>query len=410
MEGHTQHAPIDSRGTALDPTSGDPLAEGSSDFSPIELAAEASSAKAVSLSGVETFSLSAVRRFPTGAQARAVVPPGELARDPVAPEDVALFRNWFSGKSLPTCRLYRRVVVQLLDAYPGKRLSHFEVAEVNAYLRARKERLSPDSFATEAAILRALFSYAFARGHVPRNLAVELLKGERLDRASCISRKVIPEDQARLLIRAGTTHRDRVLLMTLYITGCRAAELSFSRWLNLTKAPGGGSLLVIGKRGRTRSVRIPPAELQLLLSLKAPGALPSDPIFATERDPKKALSPARIWERVKAAARSCGVTDEVSPHWFRHMNATHAMQKGCSFADIVKQHGHADPRTAGHYLSALEERGTSEFLDTGVAAGLGGAAARELEADSRQTELEDFILGQGDGFQTLLAGEPVRKE
>jgi integrase/recombinase XerD len=75
---------------------------------------------------------------------------------------------------------------------------------------------------------------------------------------------------------------------------------------------------------------------------------------------------------VKKAAMRAGIktnTDDgyskVSPHWFRHAHASHALQKGANLELVRETLGHDSIETTKMYLHARPDRSSGYFVDDG---------------------------------------------
>jgi integrase/recombinase XerD len=63
------------------------------------------------------------------------------------------------------------------------------------------------------------------------------------------------------------------------------------------------------------------------------------------------------------AAKRAGVDGNVSAHWLRHSNATHALKNGASLPVVQQSLGHSSLVTTSRYLHISPEEGTSQFID-----------------------------------------------
>jgi integrase/recombinase XerD len=66
---------------------------------------------------------------------------------------------------------------------------------------------------------------------------------------------------------------------------------------------------------------------------------------------------------VKAAAAAAGLSEDVSAHWLRHSNATHAADAGCPIHVIRDNHGHSSLAVTSGYIQANPDNGTSKYLE-----------------------------------------------
>lgn len=57
------------------------------------------------------------------------------------------------------------------------------------------------------------------------------------------------------------------------------------------------------------------------------------------------------------------MTSEVSPHWFRHAHASHALQKGADLELVRETLGHESIETTKTYLHAEPDKSSSYYVD-----------------------------------------------
>ena len=158
------------------------------------------------------------------------------------------------------------------------------------------------------------------------------------------------EEMTRLIDAAdGLYHR--TMLMVLYSTGMRNAEL---RHLQVADIDSRRMLIHIqrGKGGRDRYVPLSPT---LLTTLRAyyrwmqpktwlfPGTLHN---WRTH----KPITPKVLWEACVVAARRAGIRTRCSPHLVRHSFATHLLESGADLRTIQLLLGHTEIRHTAVYL------------------------------------------------------------
>jgi integrase/recombinase XerD len=57
------------------------------------------------------------------------------------------------------------------------------------------------------------------------------------------------------------------------------------------------------------------------------------------------------------------MTSKVSPHWFRHAHASHALQKGADLELVRETLGHESIETTKTYLHAQPGKSSSYYVD-----------------------------------------------
>src|SRR3979409_1787657 len=176
-----------------------------------------------------------------------------------------------------------------------------------------------------------------------------------------------PEEVARL-IDAARPPLHRTLLMALYATGLRRAELA-----RLKVSDIDSKRMVIhvqgGKGRRDRDVLLSP---KLLEALREHGR-------GLERKPSAWLFPGNrwhtgdtpittrvVWDACKEAAQRAGLQKDVHPHTLRHCFATHLLEAGADLRTIQMLLGHRDLEETTIYLHLSERHlsATASPLDS----------------------------------------------
>ncbi len=104
------------------------------------------------------------------------------------------------------------------------------------------------------------------------------------------------------------------------------------------------------------------------MSLKTKESRPDDYVFQS----RQAWSPAGKEDRridessvnriVKSAAKRAGITGNISPHWFRHAHATHALERGAPITLVKATLGHESMETTAKYTHVRPNASSSQFL------------------------------------------------
>jgi site-specific recombinase XerD len=97
--------------------------------------------------------------------------------------------------------------------------------------------------------------------------------------------------------------------------------------------------------------------------LSTPNSTAADPVFRSRKTKNGArLQPLAILRVVRQAAARAGIPLSVSPHWFRHAHASHALDRGAPIHLVQATLGHAGIATTGRYLHARPNDSSSRFL------------------------------------------------
>jgi integrase/recombinase XerD len=162
---------------------------------------------------------------------------------------------------------------------------------------------------------------------------------------------VLSQDEVGRLIDSANNLRDYTMLMTLYATGMRRAEV-----IRLKVEDIESSRMIVhirqGKGRRDRDVPLTPKLLQTLREywrwMKPKTYLFPGMVDGWRAD--KPLTSKCVWSAVQDAAKRAGIKKRVSPHTLRHSWATHLLENGADLPTIQMLMGHADLRATSVYL------------------------------------------------------------
>jgi integrase/recombinase XerD len=178
-----------------------------------------------------------------------------------------------------------------------------------------------------------------------------------------LAERILPEADLQRILSLESHPRNRTILMLLYASGIRVSELCGLSWRDLQTNGEGGQITVWGKGSVTRSIQIPAPVWKLLTGLRLPEAGMDDPVFRSRKQKSGGrLMPLAVLRIVRAAARRAGIQAAVSPHWFRHAHASHALDRGAPIHLVQATLGHASMNTTGRYLHARPQDSSGRFL------------------------------------------------
>ena len=260
-----------------------------------------------------------------------------------------------------TTRYYIRTVEDFARRFnlPPDRLGPRHIREYQAEL-FQKRKLSAGTVANRLAALRFFYiktlkkAWSIAETPYPK-------KNHRLP--TILSQ----EEVARLIDAAGTTFH-RTLLITLYATGLRCAELT-----RLKVSDVDSKRMVIrvqgGKWRKDRDVMLSPKLLEELrkhwhrLRRK-----PSDWLFPGNRwhTAHYPIDTKTVWHACDGAAKRANFKKTVHPHTLRHCFATHLLEAGADLHTIQILLGHRDLKETTIYLHLSERHlhATASPLDS----------------------------------------------
>jgi len=163
---------------------------------------------------------------------------------------------------------------------------------------------------------------------------------------------ILSQEEVAQLIQAANTSFHRTLLLTLYATGVRRAELTH---LKVSDIDSQRMVIHIqgGKGRKDRDVMLSPKLLEALRehwrSLKRK---PSVWLFPGNRwhSGDTPIDSKVVWYACQQAAQRAGLQKEVHPHTLRHCFATHLLEAGADLRTIQILLGHNDLKETARYL------------------------------------------------------------
>jgi integrase/recombinase XerD len=178
-----------------------------------------------------------------------------------------------------------------------------------------------------------------------------------------LAERILPESDLHRILSLEPLSRNRAILTLLYASGVRVSELCGLCWRDLQPNGEGGQISVFGKGGVTRAIQVPASVWKLLTGLRMPKAGTGDPVFRSRKGKNGGvLRPLAVLRIVRKASIRAGIELPVSPHWFRHAHASHALDRGAPIHLVQATLGHASITTTGRYLHARPNDSSSRFL------------------------------------------------
>ncbi len=217
-----------------------------------------------------------------------------------------------------------------------------EVSQFQLYL-LQQRKLACNTVKQHIAALRFFFNHTLKRRYPPSEFRCPKVP-QRLP-------VILSQEEVGRMIDAATTLLHRTLLMTLYSTGMRRAEIT-----RLKVSDIDSQRMVIhikqGKGGRDRDVPLSPKLLETLREYwrwkKPRGYL--FPGEAKQGSKGEHLTSKAVYHAVKGAARRAGIEKNVGPHTLRHSFATHLLESGADLRTIQLLLGHTEIKHTAVYL------------------------------------------------------------
>jgi integrase/recombinase XerD len=272
--------------------------------------------------------------------------------------DDQLVGIWLYGRSPHTQRAYRTDISRF-QRQTAKPFHNITLADLQAFAESLSG-LAPASRYRTLSAVKSLLAFGHRIGHlrfdVGRALRIPAVRNR-------LAERILPEPDLHRILNLEPNPRNRAILTLLYASGVRVSELCGLCWRDLHPVGDSGQITVFGKGGVTRATQLPASVWKLLNALRPGHSAPDDPVFRSRKAKSGGfLRPAAVLRLVRKAAQRAGIELPVSPHWFRHAHASHALDRGAPIHLVQATLGHASITTTGRYLHARPKDSSSRFL------------------------------------------------
>jgi integrase/recombinase XerD len=244
-----------------------------------------------------------------------------------------------------TTRLYLSTIEDFARYFkrPPDQLGPEHIRQYQAYL-FRERKLAARTVTQRLAALRFFFIQTMKK---PWSVADTPYPKKARHLPSILS----PQEVA-LLIDSAQTPFHRMVLMTLYGTGVRRAELTH---LQIPDIDSRRMVIHIlrGKGCQDRDIMLSPILLVALRDYwRGLKRKPTSWLFPGGRwhIAPHPITPKAVWYACQQAARQAGLQNRVHPHTLRHCFATHLLENGADLRTIQLLLGHHDLRETSIYL------------------------------------------------------------
>jgi integrase/recombinase XerD len=243
-----------------------------------------------------------------------------------------------------TIRYYVRVVEDFAR-YFGKRPDRLTAEQMRTYHLhlIQNRKLAPKTVRLHIAALRFFFVKTLRRPNLKLDLPYP--------KAPVRLPTVLSSEEVARLIDSAKNLLDYTMLLTLYATGMRRAELIGLKVEDIDSS----RMIVHIRQGKGRRDRDVPLTPRLLKTLREywQWMKPKTYLFPGMVDNWRADKPLTskcVWIAVQDAAKRAGIQKRVSPHTLRHSWATHLLENGTDLPTIQMLMGHSDLRATSVYL------------------------------------------------------------
>lgn len=296
----------------------------------------------------------------------------EVVNSSGAVDDVQLVDVWLTSRGFAqsTVRAYVPVVRGFLDhlTLRHKTLRTCTVADVaswNSMLTG-----APATTRQKLAVVKSLLTFGAETGYLRYNVG-KAIKADRHPRD--LAERVLTEEEVYALF-ASATPRTEQLMRLLYYSAMRISEACSLQWSGVRKDDDGSvTLTVAGKGSKLRYVRMIKEHAERCLDERA-----ADENYVLETRTGNPLHPGEAANMIRRAAVAAGLAEwkadasgrptkalegkRVSPHWFRHSHATHAIRRGAPIHLVQATLGHSSLAITGQYLHANPSESSGQYL------------------------------------------------
>jgi len=253
-------------------------------------------------------------------------------------------RNYTAG----TIRHYLRFVEQFARHF-GKspeKLGLEHLRSYQAYL-LQQRKLDPGSVENHISALRFFFVRTLNRHQFRQFLPFPKTRRKLPN--------ILSQEEVARLIEASGGLFERTLLMVLYGTGMRRAEVAR---LKIADVDSQRMVLhvVNGKGGKDRDLPLSPTLLETLRAYWR-WLRPRTYLFPSRmhRDREQPITDKIVWRVCAEARKRAGIQKKVSPHLIRHSWATHLLETGTDLRTIQLLLGHEDLEVTARYLHLSQQ-------------------------------------------------------
>jgi integrase/recombinase XerC len=243
-----------------------------------------------------------------------------------------------------TLRSYEIDLLQFLDflALDNPQFNEIKPQTIRLWLvELSNQGIQNRSINRKLATLRTFFKYLQRRGDVTENPmhTIRMVKTSK-SLPTYLRESEMEQVFAQQDLPKNTFEevRDQLVLMLLYGTGMRLAELIqlSNQQINLASK----TLRVIGKRNKERIIPMPQLLVDLVKQYQSLNPFQSQSLLLTDKG--EPCYPMFVQRLVKKYLGEVSTMEKLSPHVLRHSYATHLLNRGADLNAIKELLGHAN--------------------------------------------------------------------
>lgn len=300
---------------------------------------------------------------------------------PLGTSDEKLISMWLRDSAQSTKDAYRIDIEQFFSSV-GVTIQEVRLDHLQDYKDELEDiGLLPATIARKLNAVKSLLSFAKKAGYTPFNVGT-MIKLPKMKEE--LAERILTEDQVFEMLHLEKRHNQRnyILLRLMYATGARVSEICNLKWRDVHPRGETGQVTLFGKGKKTRHIILKPETYKVLTEYRQ-GASDDEHIFKSRGGGKgragSKLDESQVFRIVEAAAiraniatyqatqRRKGIVTQVtrshvSPHWWRHAHASHALENGANIILVKDTLGHKSIDTTTKYTHVHPDKSSAQYL------------------------------------------------
>jgi integrase/recombinase XerD len=300
---------------------------------------------------------------------------------PLDTTDEKLISMWLCDSAQSTKEAYRIDIGQFFSSVREPiqkiRLDHLQ----NFKNELEDLGLQPATIARKLKAVKSLLSFAKKTGYTPFNVGV-MIKLPKMKEE--LAERILTEDQVLEMIYLEKQHNQRnyILLRLMYATGARVSEICRLKWGDVHPRGDTGQITLFGKGEKTRHIILKPETYKALTEYRQ-DASDDEYIFKSRGGGKghagSNLDESQVFRIVESTAVRANIAtyqttqkrkgivtqvirSRVSPHWWRHAHASHALENGANIVLVKETLGHKSIDTTTKYTHVHPNKSSAQYL------------------------------------------------
>lgn len=262
--------------------------------------------------------------------------------------DMFIAGKQLEGLSKTTLKDYK-IKLRKFPEQVKKKVEDITTNDIRQYLSqyAHQKRTTQSG---KLSVLKSFFGWLAAEDILPKDPTAKIKPPKKEKRLP----KALNIEELELLRESCHGVRQRMLLESLYATGCRLDEV---HKLNRDDVDFQTmSCKVVGKGDKEREVYFSYKAMYHLKKYLLSRTDDCPALIITERKPYRRLSHRGIQREIRMLVTNSGLQKKVSPHTLRHTFATLTLNNGAELVAVQELLGHENPATTQIYASISAER------------------------------------------------------